>query len=66
MSCRKCGSEQLSKFASEINIHFPAHEGLDKAPVLIFPELLVCLRCGFAELFISKKELSTLVLGVGR
>ncbi len=60
MSCQKCGSEQQSKFNAEINVHFPGHEGQDKVSILIFPEVLVCLNCGYAELTISNEELPSL------
>ena len=66
MPCQKCGSEQQSKFGAEINVHFPGHEGQDKASTLIFPELLVCLECGFTELTISKRELPSLARSVGK
>jgi hypothetical protein len=66
MPCQKCGLEQQSKFNAEINVHFPGHESRDKASILIFPELLVCLNCGFTELSISKKDLPSLAMGVAK
>jgi hypothetical protein len=65
MPCQKCGSEQ-SNFNAEINVHFPGHEGRDKPSILIFPELSVCLNCGFTELTISKKDLPSLARGVAK
>jgi hypothetical protein len=44
----------------EMNLHFPGLEGLDKPPVLTFPEVLVCLDCGFAEFMFANAELSSL------
>jgi hypothetical protein len=43
MSCRSCASEKQKEFGSEISIHFPGLEGLDKATVLVFPRLVVCV-----------------------
>jgi hypothetical protein len=57
--CVRCHSE-LSKFPSEINIHFPGYEGLTKPTVWVFPTLLVCLRCGLAQFSIAETELRRL------
>ena len=45
---------------AEINIHSPGRTNLDKAAVLIFPKLLVCLSCGFTEFAIPQTELRLL------
>jgi len=50
----------------EMNIHFPGREGLDKPTVWVFPKVLVCLDCGFAEFVIPKNELHALVDGLTR
>ena len=55
--CNSCGSQRQRIFPSEINVHFPGLSHLDALPVLLFPELLVCLECGHAELTVSKEEL---------
>ena len=47
MVCRLCQAENVTEFAAEVNIHFPAKEGLGKPSVLVFPKLVVCLGCGF-------------------
>jgi hypothetical protein len=57
MPCKKCGSDQRSEFASEINLHFPDLIDRDEQAVLLFPKLLVCLECGFTEFFLSQNEL---------
>ena len=57
--CVRCHSG-LSKFPSEINIHFPGYEGLTKPTIWVFPSLLVCLRCGLAQFSIAEKELRRL------
>jgi len=60
MACKRCSSERQSTFSSEVNIHFPGLEGLDKPTVWVFPEIMVCLHCGFAEFSIPKAELRAL------
>jgi hypothetical protein len=61
MSCRSCGSRRQSKFKTEINIHFPGYEGLEKPTVWVVPEIVVCLDCGLAEFTIPETELRALV-----
>ena len=60
MVCTRCSSDKLSKFTAEMNIHFPGLEGLDNPPVWIFPEIIVCLQCGFAEFSVPENELRKL------
>jgi hypothetical protein len=61
MACKSCGSDNQHEFGAEINIHLPGREALDKPAVLVFPKLLVCLRCGFTEFTIRETELHRLV-----
>jgi hypothetical protein len=60
MACNLCGSVQQGKFSSEIDIHFPGLKHANKRPVVISPELVVCLNCGKAEFTIPKDELTLL------
>jgi hypothetical protein len=60
MTCKSCGSDNQRQFDAEINIHFPGREGLDRPAVLVFPNLLVCLRCGFTEFTVTETELHRL------
>jgi hypothetical protein len=48
-------------FTSEIAVHFPGLQNVDKPTVFVFPKLLVCLDCGFTEFAIPETEL--LLLG---
>ena len=57
MTCKSCQSRKLRYFTAEINIHFPAFEGLTKPTVWVFPRLSACLNCGFTEFSIPKTEL---------
>jgi hypothetical protein len=62
MSCRACKSANQHTFGSEINLHFPGRNGLDKPTLMVFPHLLVCFDCGFAEFEMPEKELWLLSL----
>jgi len=57
MVCKRCSSENLGTFSAEINLHFPGREGLDKPTVWLFPEIVVCLDCGFAKFSIPHAQL---------
>lgn len=63
MSCKSCLSEHQSNLTSEIAIHFPGLKGLDKPIVWVFPKVLVCLDCGFAEFTVPEGKLSVLAKG---
>jgi hypothetical protein len=60
MACKRCPSKTQRKFSAEMNIHFPGREGLDKSSVWLFPEITVCLDCGFTEFYVPKAELRKL------
>ena len=63
MTCKGCHSEKQRVFNGEIAIHFPGLEGQDKPIVWVFPKLVVCLHCGFAEFAVPERELQVLTLG---
>ena len=66
MDCRNCGSAKQKEFPSEVNIHPPRGLKYLSSPcVLAFPQLLVCLDCGFAELALEESERSELVQHYG-
>jgi hypothetical protein len=48
---------------SEVSIHFPGREGLEKPIVWVFSRVMVCLDCGFAEFTVSETELHRLESG---
>jgi len=47
-----------------MNFHFPGWNGLEKPTVWVFPEVAVCLNCGFAEFSMPEGELRELAKGV--
>ena len=63
MNCKQCASQELKSLSAEVAIHFLGLEGLNKPIVWVFPKMLVCSRCGFAEFTVPEKELSVLVQG---
>ena len=63
MTCKGCHSNKQSVFNSEIAIHFPGREGLEKSMVFVFPKLAVCFHCGFTEFTVPERELQTLERG---
>jgi hypothetical protein len=59
--CNSCSSNRQAQFGSEIFIHYPSLNDLDKLPVMVFPRLSVCLDCGaVAEFTIPATELCVL------
>jgi len=64
MACKSCGSDNQQRFGAEMAIHFPGLEGLKKPIVWVFPNLVVCLDCAFAECNVPEPELRVLSQGV--
>jgi hypothetical protein len=60
MSCMVCGSDHLVKFTAEMNIHLTGLTNLNRPSVWVFPELLVCLNCGFSPFMVPAAELAQL------
>jgi hypothetical protein len=60
--CKSCHSNNLNTFNGEVAIHFLGPEG-QKPIVFVFPKLVICLKCGFAELNIPERELRVLQTG---
>jgi hypothetical protein len=63
MRCKVCGLSNQKTFIGEMSIRSPGLKGLDKPSVWIFPELVVCLDCGMAELVVPESELRVLAHG---
>ena len=60
MPCNSCGSINQGKYLAEVGIHFPGLRNAGMSPVLVFPELLVCVDCGKTEFMVPKPELDIL------
>ena len=61
MKCRSCGaSSGAQTFTAEVALHFPGLNGLRKPIVWVFPKIMVCLDCGFAEFAVPDEQLTTL------
>jgi hypothetical protein len=63
MPCRLCQSANLQLFPTEIAFHAPPGAPLSLPHLLLFPQVLVCFNCGFAEFSISKEMLHELPAG---
>jgi hypothetical protein len=61
MSCPICGLGNQVEFSAEMIVHLGGLKHLDKSGVLLFPNLLVCVSCGFSRFTVSKAELELLV-----
>ena len=62
MACRQCTSKNQQVYGTEINVHFPGRNGINIPAVLLFPQVLICLDCGFAEFSVPKIELRRLTI----
>jgi hypothetical protein len=57
MACKSCSSGNLRHFQTEIAVHL---KDIGSPHVFVFPEILVCLKCGFTELVIAENKLKVL------
>jgi hypothetical protein len=60
MSCMSCISANQEEFPAEININMSALKNVGKPSVMVFPKVLVCLDCGFAQFAFPETELRLL------
>jgi hypothetical protein len=65
MPCSHCASDNQKEFGVEMNVHFPGYKGLSRPTLMIFPQVLVCLNCGFAEFSVPEADLRRLVMSNG-
>ena len=63
MACRYCGSGNVSDFNADICLHFPGFTGLSKPALFVFPRVVVCLQCGFAEFTVPESQRQLLAEG---
>jgi hypothetical protein len=62
MYCPHCVSGTQAEFTAEINIHFSGVRNIDRPGMLLFPNLLVCLECGFSRFTTPETELAMLAM----
>jgi hypothetical protein len=55
-----CFSKNQRKLNAELALHFQGFKGLDKPIVWAFPEVSVCLNCGFAVFALADAPLKEL------
>ena len=60
VECASCSSKKQCKLNAELAFHIAGLQGLDKPIVWAFPEVLVCLNCGFAEFALADSPLKKL------
>lgn len=61
MKCQRCGTSPAARpFNGELALHFPGLDGLTKPIIWVFPRVLVCLGCGFAEFVVPDEQVQML------
>jgi hypothetical protein len=60
IGCPSCSSKNQRILNAELGLHFPGLQGLDKPIVWAFPEVLICLNCGFAVFALADAPLKEL------
>jgi hypothetical protein len=63
MACKACASANLQRLTGELSASFPDVDRVNLAPVYVCQDVVVCLDCGFTELFIPTLELEKLKKG---
>jgi hypothetical protein len=53
----------VKDFDGEVAIRIPDWESLDKPALIVFPELIVCVRCGLVEFVLPAEKLEQLKRG---
>jgi hypothetical protein len=60
MLCKACKSENLQKLDGELTVCFPGLARANVSPVYVCQDVLICLDCGFAELYIPPQQMNLL------
>lgn len=60
IECPSCSSKNQRKLNAELALHFAGLQGLDKPIVWAFPEVSICLNCGFAVFALADAPLKEL------
>jgi hypothetical protein len=62
MYCPHCVSGTQAEVTAEINIQFSGATNIDRPGIFVFPNLLVCLECGFSRFTMPETELAMLAM----
>lgn len=60
MGCPLCTSRNQAEFPTEVAVHVSGLKSPDKPTVFLFPEVLICLDCGFSTFRSPENELRQL------
>lgn len=60
MYCARCHSNNGAEFTAEMMIHFSGLKHIDKPAVLAFPQISICMDCGFSGFTTPETELRVL------
>jgi hypothetical protein len=60
LTCKFCGSDNQRKFIGDMSLRPPGLKYIDTSPVVLAPEVYVCLDCCTAELVVPESELRLL------
>ena len=63
MVCPSCQSVKQAEFTAEMIVHSPGLKNIDRPGVWLFPELRVCLDCGFCRFTVSEADLASVTEG---
>ena len=69
MACLACKSNDVAEFGAEIAVHSPTELSVPTPHLMVFPTLVVCLRCGFTGFKLRDEELRMIAeasAGAGR
>ncbi len=66
MSCTSCQSRNQAEFTSEVMIHFSGLGSIGHPGIPVFPQVSVCLDCGFSRFTTAKTELALLASHTGK
>ena len=63
MICVSCHSSKQVELTAEMLMHFPGLKNLEIPGVWLFPELVVCLDCGFSWFIVPETALPSIASG---
>jgi hypothetical protein len=66
LPCQVCASSNLIELVAETCVHFPGLKGLKVEPIFIYPKIVVCTECGFAQSYLSDRELEKVKEGAAK